>query len=166
MHEIDLILAPNPALSGNQQAALGAEYDMTEGRLVVTMRLSQTFYLMTEHNFDVEPDTFPQVSSSWCSLIAMRWSMPAQRRASYRSMLSSERLVEHGIGDQGVSAILLFGSRAREDNSRGPTPISYSSARPVRLSISQSATSRCSSILGRSWRPTHAMEISSCAYRA
>jgi len=59
MHEIDLILAPNPALSESQQAALHAEYDMTEGRLVVTKRLSQTFYLMTEHNFDVAPDTLP-----------------------------------------------------------------------------------------------------------
>lgn len=59
MHEIDLILAPNPALSESQQAALQGEYGMTDGRLVVTMRLSQTFYLMTEHNFDVEPDTLP-----------------------------------------------------------------------------------------------------------
>ena len=59
MHEIDLILAPNPALSESQQAALHAEYAMTEGRLVVTKRLSQTFYLMTEHNFDVAPDTLP-----------------------------------------------------------------------------------------------------------
>lgn len=60
MHEIDLILAPNPALSESQQAALEAEYDMTGGRLVVTKRLSQTFYLMTEHNFDVAPDLLPQ----------------------------------------------------------------------------------------------------------
>lgn len=59
MHEIDLILAPNPALSEGQQAALRGEYGMTDGRLVVTMRLSQTFYLMTEHNFDVEPDALP-----------------------------------------------------------------------------------------------------------
>jgi len=59
MHQIDLILAPNPALAESQQAALRGEYDMTEGRLVVTMRLSQTFYLMTEHNFDVEPDALP-----------------------------------------------------------------------------------------------------------
>lgn len=59
IHEIDLILAPNPALSESQQAALRGEYGMTDGRLVVTMRLSQTFYLMTEHNFDVEPDALP-----------------------------------------------------------------------------------------------------------
>lgn len=59
IHKIDLILAPNPALSESQQAALSGEYGMTDGRLLVTMRLSQTFYLMTEHNFDVEPDALP-----------------------------------------------------------------------------------------------------------
>ena len=32
---------------------------MVGGRLIVTKRLSQTFYLMTEHNFDVAPDTLP-----------------------------------------------------------------------------------------------------------
>ena len=52
-HEIDLVLAPNPALSVSQQAAIEAEYGMSEGKLVVTMRLSQTFYLMTEYNLDV-----------------------------------------------------------------------------------------------------------------
>jgi hypothetical protein len=53
LHETDLILAPNPALSESQQAAIEAEYGMDGGRLIVTMRLSQTFYLMTEHNLDV-----------------------------------------------------------------------------------------------------------------
>lgn len=53
LHETDLILAPNPALSESQRAAIEAEYGMDEGRLVVTMRLSQSFYLMTEHNLDV-----------------------------------------------------------------------------------------------------------------
>ena len=59
MHKIDLILAPNPALSTTQQAALEAEYGMVQGKLIVTQRLSQTFYLMTEHNLDVGPDTLP-----------------------------------------------------------------------------------------------------------
>lgn len=58
-HEIDLILAPNPGLSASQQAAIEAEYEMSEGRLVVTKRLSQTFYLMTEHNLDVPTGTLP-----------------------------------------------------------------------------------------------------------
>ncbi len=58
-HETDLILAPNPDLSASQQAAIEAEYGMSNGRLVLTMRLSQTFYLMTEHNLDVTPGTLP-----------------------------------------------------------------------------------------------------------
>lgn len=52
-HETDLIIAPNPDLEASQQAAIEAEYGMTDGRLIVLMRLSQTFYLMTEHNLDV-----------------------------------------------------------------------------------------------------------------
>ncbi len=59
LHETDLILAPNPDLSASQQAAIEAEFEMSDGRLVVTMRLSQTFYLMTEHNLDVDPGTLP-----------------------------------------------------------------------------------------------------------
>ena len=57
LHETDLILAPNPGLLASQQAALESEYGMTDGRLTVTMRLSQTFYLMTEHNLDVPVGT-------------------------------------------------------------------------------------------------------------
>lgn len=58
-HQIDLILAPNPLLSLSQQAALEEEYGMSEGRLVVTTRLSQSFYIMTEHNLDVAPGILP-----------------------------------------------------------------------------------------------------------
>jgi hypothetical protein len=57
LHKTDLTLSPNPELSPSQQAAIEAEYEMDGGRLVVTMRLSQTFYLMTEHNLDVPPGT-------------------------------------------------------------------------------------------------------------
>lgn len=54
-HRIDLEIAPNPELSETQRAAVAMEYGMTEGRLLVTSRLSQSFYLMTENNLDVEP---------------------------------------------------------------------------------------------------------------
>jgi hypothetical protein len=47
------------AISESQQAALEAEYEMVGGKLIVTKRLSQSFYLMTEHNLDVAPDTLP-----------------------------------------------------------------------------------------------------------
>ena len=54
-HRIELELVPNPDLSETQQAAVAMEYGMTDGRLIVTARLSQTFYIMTENNLDVEP---------------------------------------------------------------------------------------------------------------
>lgn len=55
-HRIDLEIVPNPQLSETQRAAVAMEYGMMEGRLVVTSRLSQSFYLMTENNLDVEPN--------------------------------------------------------------------------------------------------------------
>ncbi len=54
-HRIDLEIAPNPALDETQRAAVAMEYGMVEDQLMVTVRLSQTFYVMTEHNLDVEP---------------------------------------------------------------------------------------------------------------
>lgn len=59
LHETDLILSPNPNLSDTQRAAIEAEYGMSNGQLIVTMRLSQTFYLMTEHNLDVAAGMLP-----------------------------------------------------------------------------------------------------------
>lgn len=54
-HRIDLEIVPNPELSETQRAAVAMEYGMTDGKLIVTSRLSQSFYLMTENNLDVEP---------------------------------------------------------------------------------------------------------------
>ena len=51
---IDMIIAPNPKLPENRQEAVANEYNMTEGRLVLPVRLSLSFYLMSEHNMDVE----------------------------------------------------------------------------------------------------------------
>ncbi len=56
-HRIELEIAANPELSETQRAAIAMEYAMTDGRLVVTTRLSQSFYIMTENNLDVEPGT-------------------------------------------------------------------------------------------------------------
>lgn len=55
---IDLILIPNPGLPPERRKAVESEYAMTEpeGKLVVPMRLSLSFYLMTELNLDVGPD--------------------------------------------------------------------------------------------------------------
>ena len=54
VHEIDLVILPNPDLTQERQAAVAAEHGMTDGRLVCPCRLSLSFYLMSEHNLDVE----------------------------------------------------------------------------------------------------------------
>ncbi len=52
---IDLIIVPNPELSPDKQKAISTEYDMKDGKLVRSTRVSLTFYLMNEYNLDVEP---------------------------------------------------------------------------------------------------------------
>ena len=54
MHTMNLVIVPNPALSRERQAAVAAEHGMTDERLVLPCRLSLSFYLMSEHNLDVE----------------------------------------------------------------------------------------------------------------
>ena len=56
VHKMNLVIVPNPALPQERQAAVAAEHGMTDGRLVFPCRLSLSFYLMSEHNLDVEPD--------------------------------------------------------------------------------------------------------------
>lgn len=55
VHKINLDIRPNPELSPERQAAVAAEHGMTHGRLLRPCRLSLSFYLMSEHNLDVEP---------------------------------------------------------------------------------------------------------------
>lgn len=54
-HTIDLVIIPNPELPRERQAALEYEYEMPDGSLRVNCRLSVSFYLMNEHNLDIEP---------------------------------------------------------------------------------------------------------------
>lgn len=53
-HTINLILAPNPALSRERQDAVAVEYEMADGVRKLPTRLSLSFYLMSEFNLDVE----------------------------------------------------------------------------------------------------------------
>lgn len=53
VHRIDLMISPNPRLEAEQRAAVAADYDMIEDRLVITCRLSLSFYLMSSYNLDV-----------------------------------------------------------------------------------------------------------------
>ena len=52
--EINLQIVPNPKLSLAQRAAVAAEYRMTDEHLTKACRLSMTFYLINEHNLDIE----------------------------------------------------------------------------------------------------------------
>jgi hypothetical protein len=54
-HTMELILVPNPTLDKLKQAAVAAEYDMVADELRVPSRLSAAFYIINEHNLDVEP---------------------------------------------------------------------------------------------------------------
>lgn len=54
IHKMNLVILPNPDLPQERQTAVAAEHGMTDGRLVWPCRLSLSFYLMSEHNLDVE----------------------------------------------------------------------------------------------------------------
>ncbi|GAJ96066.1 hypothetical protein RRH01S_16_00160 [Rhizobium rhizogenes NBRC 13257] len=47
-------MIPNPELDKLKQAAVASEYDMTNEELRVPSRLSAAFYIINEHNLDVE----------------------------------------------------------------------------------------------------------------
>ncbi|WP_237478597.1 transcriptional regulator [Lichenibacterium dinghuense] len=53
-HRINLVIVPNPMLPPERWAAVAAQHGMEDGRLVRSCRLSLSFYLMSEHNLDVE----------------------------------------------------------------------------------------------------------------
>jgi hypothetical protein len=55
-HKIDLHIVPNPGLSEERKRAVESEFGMVDGRLTVAVRLSLSFYLMSEHNLDVAPE--------------------------------------------------------------------------------------------------------------
>jgi hypothetical protein len=88
MHITNLELAPNPALSLNQQAAIAAEYDMADGSRHLPVRLSLTFYVMTENNLDVEQGILPPGKQQL--ILVNRADVVAARDAARR--LSKEAL--------------------------------------------------------------------------
>ena len=60
-HSIDLEIIPNPGLPDERKAAVEYEYEMTDGCLRINCRLSVSFYLMSEHNLDVDQGVLPPV---------------------------------------------------------------------------------------------------------
>ena len=55
VHQINLVIRPNPDLSEERQASVATELGMTDGRLIHPCRLSLSFYFMSQYNLDVEP---------------------------------------------------------------------------------------------------------------
>ena len=55
VHEMNLVILPNPSLPRERQVAIANEFGMTDGCLVRRCRLSLSYYLMSEYNLDVEP---------------------------------------------------------------------------------------------------------------
>lgn len=58
-HTVELLIAPNPGLSGERRRAVETEYRMEGGVLAWPVRLSLSFFLMSEHNLDVKPGDLP-----------------------------------------------------------------------------------------------------------
>ena len=55
VHEINLVILPNPELPRERQEAIATEYGMEDGSLTRSCRLSLSFYLMSHYNLDIEP---------------------------------------------------------------------------------------------------------------
>jgi hypothetical protein len=54
VQRINVEISPNPELIESKRIAVAAEYNMVGGRLSIPCRLSMTFYLMSQHNLNVE----------------------------------------------------------------------------------------------------------------
>jgi len=54
LHVMDHVLIPNPELDEESRKAVESDYGMDDGKRIFPLRLALTFYLMTEHNMDVE----------------------------------------------------------------------------------------------------------------
>lgn len=57
--KINLRIGPNPDLPDERKMAVMTEHAMTDGVMEVPVRLSLSFYLMSENNLDVEPKVLP-----------------------------------------------------------------------------------------------------------
>jgi hypothetical protein len=92
--KIDLEVAPHPDLSETQQRAVASEYNMIENRLMMPVRLSLSFYLMTQYNFDVEIGVLiPQKQR----LVLLNRPAVENARASARQMATQALSREHPL---------------------------------------------------------------------
>lgn len=83
VHEINLVIVPNPELSNERQVAVATEFGMTDGRLVRPCRLSLSFYLMSEFNLEVGPGVLKPEKQQ---IVLRNRDEVIQARASARQM--------------------------------------------------------------------------------
>lgn len=55
IHEINLVIVPNPNLSQEKKAAVAHSFKMTDGKLEYPCRLSVSFYLISQYKLDLDP---------------------------------------------------------------------------------------------------------------
>lgn len=93
IHMFDLEIGPNPELSPVQQEGVAAEFGMEGGKLLLPVRLSMTFYLMSEHNLDVEPGVLPAFKQQ---LVLLNRADVEQARKSFRQL--SKQAIKRALG--------------------------------------------------------------------
>ncbi|TAZ01561.1 WYL domain-containing protein [Rhizobium leguminosarum] len=93
VHTVDLEIGPNPKLSAIQQDGVAVEYGMKANKLLVPTRLSMAFYLMSEHNLDVEPDILPPAKQQ---LVLVNRADVEQARTSFRQL--SKQAIKRALG--------------------------------------------------------------------
>ncbi|MGR9356858.1 hypothetical protein [Rhizobiales bacterium] len=92
IHTIDLEIGPNPELPDVQQESVAREYGMVGGRLVLPVRLSMAFYLMSEHNLDVDVGVLPAVKQQ---LVLLNRGDVDRARESFRQL--SKQALRRGL---------------------------------------------------------------------
>lgn len=93
IHKFDLEIGPNPALPPVQQEGVAVEYGMEGGKLLLPVRLSMAFYLMSEHNLDVEPGVLPAAKQQ---LVLLNQADVEQARKSFRQL--SKQAIKRALG--------------------------------------------------------------------
>lgn len=97
IHMKNLIILPNPRLSKERQAAVAWEHGMTDGRLVLPCRLSLSYYLMAEHNLEIEPGVLEPTKQQ---IVLENREEVIQARAMARQM--SIEALERSLGPSGT----------------------------------------------------------------
>ncbi|OAP38437.1 transcriptional regulator [Sinorhizobium glycinis] len=93
VHTVDLEIGPNPELPPIQQEGVAAEYGMTDNKLLLPVRLSMAFYLMSEHNLDVDVGVLPAAKQQ---IVLLNRPDVDQARKSFRQL--SKQAIKRALG--------------------------------------------------------------------